>query len=351
MKIGIVGDIHWSKYSSIVRSRGTKYSTRLENCIKSVQWAEDTIKECNCDLTVYLGDFFDKSELSAEEITALGEIVWNDTPHRFLVGNHEMGINDLKLSSSHLFNLLSDSINDFDVVDFPRHQVVTKGDNKQNILYLPYILEEQRESLDYYIPSDIDNLIIFSHNDIKGIQMGAIISPSGFSQDEISNNCNLFINGHIHNGSKINDKIINIGNLTGQNFSEDATKYNHSIIILDTITMQCAVYDNPYAFNFYKFDVTIGEDQYRKIESIVNNAVNPVITIKLLSSQKDVYDKLLSKTIAHRMIVQPEFVHNDNNKEALETLSINHLEKFKEYILDELGNNDDVINELKAVIN
>ena len=36
---------------------------------------------------------------------------------------------------------------------------------------------------------------------------------------------------------------------------------------------------------------------------------------------------------------------------ALETLSINHLEKFKEYILDELGNNDDVINELRAVIN
>lgn len=341
MKIGIVGDVHWSKYSSIVRSRGHEYTTRLENCIKSVTWAEELIENCGCDFTVYLGDFFDKSELSAEELSALNEVCWNTTDHIFLVGNHEMGINNLSISSAHLLNLKTN----IEVIDKPTYKCFFED----GFLFLPYILEENRKPFYEYISNP--HCVVFSHNDLKGIQMGQFISTSGFELDDIENNCKLFINGHIHNGSKVSQKIINVGNLTGQNFSEDATKYHHSIMILDTDTGSCALYDNPYAFNFYKFDVTKGEDQYRKIESIVNNEINPVITLKLLSSQKDVYDKLLSNTVIHRMIVQPEFVHNDNNKEALETLSINHLEKFKEYILNELGNNDDVINELSAIIN
>ena len=103
MKIGIVGDIHWSKYSSILRSRGKKYSKRLENCIESINWAEDTTRDC--DMVVYLGDFFDNESLKSEEITALSEIKWNKLPHKFLVGNHELGLNDLSFSSAHIFDL------------------------------------------------------------------------------------------------------------------------------------------------------------------------------------------------------------------------------------------------------
>ena len=40
MKIGIIGDLHWCQYSSIVRKRGEKYSLRLENCIHSVNLIE-----------------------------------------------------------------------------------------------------------------------------------------------------------------------------------------------------------------------------------------------------------------------------------------------------------------------
>lgn len=36
MKILIFSDNHWSQYSSIVRSRGTKYSTRLEKSIETM---------------------------------------------------------------------------------------------------------------------------------------------------------------------------------------------------------------------------------------------------------------------------------------------------------------------------
>ena len=87
MKIGIIGDIHFSEYSSILRGRGQYFSQRLENCVTSINWAEEMTSDC--DQVVYLGDFFDKPSLNAEEITALNSIQWNDRYHRFLVGNHE----------------------------------------------------------------------------------------------------------------------------------------------------------------------------------------------------------------------------------------------------------------------
>ena len=45
MKICCFGDTHWSEYSSILRSMGEKYSTRLENLIKSVNWVFDIALE------------------------------------------------------------------------------------------------------------------------------------------------------------------------------------------------------------------------------------------------------------------------------------------------------------------
>jgi hypothetical protein len=73
---------------------------------------------------------------------------------------------------------------------------------------------------------------------------------------EIENACDLFINGHIHHCGYVTEKIINGGNLTGQNFTEDATKFEHCALIIDTDTMSVSFYKNPHALNFYKIDFT-----------------------------------------------------------------------------------------------
>ena len=92
MKLLIVGDIHLSKYSSIVRSRGKNFSTRLEHIIKSISWAEQVAKEHDCVEEIFLGDTFDRPDLDREEITSLSEIEWNKSSRlkHFIVGNHEM---------------------------------------------------------------------------------------------------------------------------------------------------------------------------------------------------------------------------------------------------------------------
>lgn len=337
MKIGIVGDVHWSKYSSIVRSRGDKYSTRLENCIQSVNWAEGFIEKENCDIVVYLGDFFDSSDLNAEEISALNDITWNKLKHYFVVGNHEMGLNDLSFSSSHLLNLCDN----IEVIAKPTTIVV----DSTPLCFIPYVLENNRQPFKTYI--DTENSIVFSHNDLKGIQMGRIISPSGFELEEIHNACRFFINGHIHNGSVISKKIINVGNLTGQNFSEDATIYHHHIMILDTDTCDYSLVDNPYAFNFVKFDDEL--DGFALIEEILNATSNVVCTLKVKANNREKYNEILADTITNRVIIEPEVVHSETNLDALESLSVNHLDKFREYVINELGTSAVVMSELDIV--
>lgn len=324
MKIGVVGDVHWSKYSSILRSRGTRYSKRLENCIESINWAEQKLKEENVDLIVYLGDFFDKSSLDAEEITALNGLKFCDVPHKLLVGNHEMGINDLSISSSHLFNL-----NNFEIID----NITKVGD----ILYIPYILNDN---------TDYDSLlekaeIIFSHNDLKDIQMGKFKSTQGFSIEAIQKSCRLFINGHLHNGMEVAHNVINLGNLTGQNFSEDAFKYKHEIMTIDTATNIINTFENPHALNFYKIDsvdvtlknnaivmATCKESEYTKMKEFLTNNDN---------------------IITSRIIVIPDKKETDNDS-SNDIFTLDYLQKFNDFIINEMGSNDTVQAEINEVL-
>lgn len=313
MKIGIIGDIHFSEYSSILRSRGYKFSTRLENCIESINWAEN--ETCKCDLVVYLGDFFDKSNLNAEEITALNYVSFNDVPHKFLVGNHEMGINSLIFSSAHIFGTFESS----SVISEPS---IFECDDVE-LCYLPYMLEEDRKPLKEIFKKDKSHKrIIFSHNDISGIQMGQFISKSGFTIKEIESNCDYFFNGHLHNGAPVTDKIINVGNLTGQNFSEDGFKYTHNIFIFDTDTMSYEVHRNPFAINFYKID---------SLDDIEKTS-GGVVTIKVKQEDVDKAKELIEKyqPVAHRLII--DYNSSKTSEVDEKSLSVDHLAEFIKFI-------------------
>ena len=336
MKIGVVGDIHWSKYSSILRSRGKKYSKRLENCIDSINWAEELLGD-RCDIVVYLGDFFDHESLKSEEITALSEIKWNKLPHKFLVGNHELGLNDLSFSSAHIFITLH---NKKEVIDHPMSCIYSDVE----VCYLPYMLNMKESIEEYFGDYLAEKRIIFSHNDIAGVQMGKFVSTSGFEIDNIEANCDLFINGHLHNGAQVSDKIYNVGNLTGQNFSEDAQVYNHNIFILDTDTLEIEEFENPYALKFYKFN---------SLEDLMNYELksNSIITAKLYNGVVDKakdYVKDNENIIAHRFIILQDESRNVSTSNV--SLTINHLEKFQEFVLDKLGNDTTVVEELSQVL-
>jgi len=343
MRLLAVGDVHWSQYSSILRGRDIKYSSRLTNLIKSVNWAEKLSDDLDCELVIYLGDFFDKEFINSEEISALNEIKWSLAHHIFLVGNHEMGRNDLLYSSEHIFNLIDNA----QVIAEPK---TVKINDFTELAFLPYVLEEARKPIEDYFPKSMSSKrIIFSHNDLAGIQMGKFVSKNGFDLKNIEDNCDLFINGHLHNGDKITKKIFNVGNLTGQNFSEDAEKYDHCVFVIDTDTLKIEVYENPEAYNFYKLDATEHPIDVTKLKA------NSVVTLKCLDKDIAQYKEALSnnQSICESKVLVQNVITGavkEDIEQAVQKLSLDHLKGFQEYILNTLGDSDIVKEVLSQVV-
>lgn len=353
MRILLYTDNHWCTTSSVIRGRGSKYSIRLENQIQSINWAESLVKEYGCDKVIHLGDFFDKPDLSSEELTALKDIKWADKDHYFLVGNHEMGNQDLTFNSMNALSKVGKVINK------PELMSIFGCD----IILLPYVVGAEKPSLksiidnlymDTFSTQELKNRIILSHNDICGIRYGQWESKVGFDIEEINNCCNLFINGHLHNQQQVNDKIFNLGNLTGQNFSEDAFKYSHCAAILDTNTLQINCIVNPYAFQFYKVEVN-NINQFKEIIERLDKENNVIITIKTPFDISDKVKEQLSTCnfIYSRVLIDYSKQHID--KEVIEKidLDIDYISKFKKFIEEKYSdgsvNLDIMIKELQKI--
>ncbi len=346
MKLLLFTDNHFSQYSSIIRSRGEKYSLRLENQIKSLNWVNKIAEEEQCDFIVCLGDFFDKPELNAEEITALKEIKWCNKPKYFIVGNHETNSHDLTFNSLNALTSIGK------IIDKP---TMINGFGF-NLYMLPYISETDRKPLSDYInqlnletagmltTQEVKQLLILSHNDISGIRYGQYESKNGFNIDEITDNCDLYINGHLHNQTQVSDKIFNLGNLTGQNFSEDGFKYSHCIGILDTYSMKLDLINNPFAFNFYKIEVNNIQELKNQIEKL--DKEYSIGTIKIPEQYIDEARIICNEHFKeYRLLMIPNIKTQIDNIDDNNS-NIDHIQKFKNYCLENIGSSDILMQEL-----
>lgn len=317
MKILLFTDLHMCPRASIINKWGNKYPSRLENCIESVNWLERKAEELDCDYIISLGDFFDKPDLTSETITACNDIKWSKIMHYHLVGNHDASNSTLNFNS---VNCLSAT----------NHTIISEPCilPYSNICFLPYITECDRKPLKDYF-QDGQPRIILSHNDISGIQLGPVVSKTGFSLEEIEANCDLFINGHLHNSRVLTPKVINLGNLTGKDFGEDAFEHNHNIALLDTETMSIAYIENPYAYNFYKIQIN-NEHDIKLLNTLKTRAV---VSVKCESSLAEQVKKAINdaeNVIEYRIILIKNYAEFDDEKQTEIDLSVDHLARFVE---------------------
>lgn len=326
MKILLFADLHMCPRASIISKWGTKYPVRLENCIESINWLERLAEEHDCRYIVNLGDFFDKPDLSSETITAVQDIQWANIMHYHIVGNHDAS------NSSLVFNSVNTlTANNHNIINKPMMLFLDDCD----ILFLPYVVECDRKPLEQYLLDKNGALIntgkpriILSHNDLNGIQLGPVMSRTGFTVEEIEANCHYFINGHLHSGQAITNKVINLGNITGKDFGENSFTHTHNVVLLDTETLELTYIENPYAFNFYKIQIETDLD-IAQLYKLKNRAV---VSIKCDSSMVDKVKHIISELpniMESRIIITKKYDETITEGTNID-LSVDHLARFIE---------------------
>ena len=347
MKICLFSDVHWSKNSSILQSRGTKYSTRLELLIKSINWTNEVAYKENCDFLICAGDMMNASDIGSEEITALQDIIWTK-PCYFLCGNHESDEVDLRYSSVKALEnhggkkerlIISEpwNLDDYDLGNTQIH-------------FIPYIAESNRKDISEYL-TDVDSnkkQIIISHNDIAGINYGPCISVVGFDLKDIEAHCDLYLNGHIHNSTWVSDKVLNLGSFSGHNFTNDSNEYKYGIWILDTDTLEVRFIENPYSLNFYKIDV-VSEEDLEKLKNLKDQALISVkCSANYLVKAKEVLEHL-PNVLKYRLLLVREASAEEGAEIDISELMVDHLAKFSEMIFNILGHDKVIEEELNLI--
>ena len=340
MKILIYTDNHFCEKFSIVTKMGNNYSLRLENQIDSLNWVEGLARYKNCQYVICAGDFFDKAHLSQQELTALQNIHWAPCSHFFLVGNHESEENDLHFSSTKAL----EGENRF-IISEP---VLSEEDGFE-LAFLPYITESRRESADSYFPAKKAKRLLISHNDLFGLQLGPAVSSVGFKPEELANTADLVVNGHLHNGLwVIKNKLLNLGNLTGKDFGEDATKYSHNVLLFDTDTWTYEFIENPFAFNFYKLEINSKAD-LDKLRKLKNNAVISVKCRDILVAEAKQLIAELPNIIESRVVITRELV-NGELEDDITDLTVDQYVKFAECCREKLENTAILEEELAEIL-
>lgn len=343
MKILLFTDNHFCEKSSILQGYGTKYSLRLENQIKTQDWIEHTALAEGCEMEICLGDFFDKPDLNQFEITAAKDIQWNSLPHYFIVGNHESGLSSLECSSVKYLESA-----DRKVIS----EVTQMKIGNCDLSFIPYVTEADRKPLAETLKQldGCSKRVILSHNDIKGIQMGPVVSKTGYDLTDIDANCDLFVNGHLHNGQRVSAKAMNLGNATGKDFGEDADRYPHRIVVLDTDSLTMKMIENPVALNFYKIDLDERSCDILRLSKLKDSAVLSIKTPEsLLEQVKEKLEANKSKILASRTIVSREMTDGSSELCIDDLRSGDHLSKLVEFCRERLGQSEVLEQELSEI--
>lgn len=337
MKILLFSDVHWSKNSSIVNSRGEVYSERLEQLLMGLNWVNKLAIDNKCELMICAGDMLEDHCVD-EELTALQDVKWAPIDCLFLCGNHDSSTFDLRYSTT---KILENSYSRYS------HKVISELTsfkiNDFQLHFIPYIRKFETLRLGDYI-KDVDNSkkqIIISHNDLSGVSYGGYLSKTGFCVDDIDKHCDLFLNGHIHNSMWVSNKILNLGSLSAHNFTNDSSIYKYGCWILDTDTLNIAQFENPYAFKFFKFDILLEEDLEKYKNFFQPNSIVSVKVLQSLSEKVKEFIHSNKNIIKSRITIIPEISNTQDNTVII---SKDHIQQFKEYILENVGC-DDIIQE------
>lgn len=313
-KIVLWADVHFCKRESLVENRYPFLK-------RSIEWAD----AIDGDLHFDLGDFFNTSHLSAEDVAVLDSIKFKHSWH-CIAGNHEQdGTNSLL----HYFR-------DFHTV-YEKPKLV-KFDGVGFVLFIPFT--KSPIPLDVLLKDlpDGEQALVVSHCEFVG--MFGTEEGAGYSVEEINNNpkIKMWFNGHYHQRMKLSEKVVIVGNLCGQNFTQNFNP--HGVCIYDTETNTHEFISNPYALVFGKMD-TSNQDCVRIRKLIEEDPEKRYV----LAIQTDSETKQSIKDWSNKYLVASRIMLSDvggvanNSKpvEVAEVPTIDHIGLFIKEVTERFG--------------
>ena len=321
-KIVISADIHFCKRESLVEDR-------YPYLVNSINWADGLVG----DLHIDLGDMFNTAHLTAEDVAVLDTIKFKNSWH-CITGNHEQ--------DGH--NSLLRYFRDFHTV-YEKPQLRNFGGDIGWILFIPFSktpvpLSELLKKL----PAG-ERVLVCSHCDIVG--MFGTEDGAGYRIDDVEqeSRIKMWFQGHYHQRMRLSHKIQVVGNLCGQNFTQNFDP--HGVAVYDTVTNEFEFVENPYALMFGKMDTSVPDCM--KIRKLVEGDPEKRY---VLAIQTDSELRPIMKAWAERYLVASRIMISDAAGAGLgaedvaefEAVQVDHIALFREEVAKRFG--EEVANEI-----
>lgn len=323
MKIGITADIHFCKRESLVENR-------YPHLVKSICWADGLDVGLHFDL----GDFFNTSHLTAEDVAVLDSIKFKNTWH-CITGNHEQDGQ----------NSLLRYFRDFHII-YEKPQLKNFGKDVGWVLFIPFTkTPTPLNELLRKLPAG-ERAVVCSHCEFVG--MFGTEEGAGYTLEEINGDdrIKMWFNGHYHQRMILSNKIVVVGNLCGQNFTQNFDP--HGVCVYDTETNTYEFVENPYALVFGKMDTS--NPNCRAVRKAVEGDKEKRY---VLAIQTDSETKSAMKAWADEHLVASRIMLSDvagaglekSEIEEEELTSIDHIALFFKEVAERFG--EEVANEIR----
>ena len=125
--------------------------------------------------------------------------------------------------------------------------------------------------------------------------------------------------------------------MSGHNFTNDSIIYKYGIWILDTDTLKTEFIENPYGFNFYKFEI-YDKKEIKDLKKIKQNAVVSVVCSKdLYCDCKEALD-LNTNIITHRLSTRHDIVETTSSLDIEEIRGTDHIQRLIQFCHSNIEN-------------
>lgn len=231
MKVLCFSDIHFHHTHRFSHITSEGYTVRE---LEHLSCADDIINICqteNIDLIVFCGDLYQTvgDNLSTQTQSVVCEFIdklRKVKPIDLLVGNH-----DLSASTNYK--------NVHKLIPFKYWDNVTVYDKPTVVndcfVYMPYCTSDEYATSVLENIQDKQNKVIFSHLELKGINLGNGIETTHGVPLDLLSKFKMTIQGHYHGSSSYGKNIKVIGSTQRLSF-KDPGKSRNNIIIYDTDT-------------------------------------------------------------------------------------------------------------------